>query len=73
MVGYAPCHAARMGCRQYVQAIHNVMDLAKKPEIDRMCQHAQEVVLGQFNFERHAKRLLEILDEAFQEASFRVS
>ena len=59
--------------QSYVQAIRKVMNPAKKPEMERMCQHAQAVVLGQFNFERHAKRLLEILDEAFQEASFHVS
>lgn len=59
--------------QSYVQAIRKVMDPAKEAEMDRMCRRAREVVLGQFNFERHAKRLLEILDEAFQEASFHVS
>jgi hypothetical protein len=29
-----------------------------------MCKNARDVVLSQFNFERHAERLLAILDEA---------
>jgi glycosyltransferase involved in cell wall biosynthesis len=48
----------------YVQAIRKVMDPTNKFEIDQMCKNARDVVLGQFNFERHAERLLAILDEA---------
>ncbi len=48
----------------YVQAIRKVMDPANKFEIDQMCKNARDVVLSQFNFERHAERLLAILDEA---------
>lgn len=47
----------------YVRAIRRVFDPANKAEIDRICQHSREVVLEQYNFEKHAARLLEILDE----------
>jgi len=51
----------------YVRAIRMVLDPANEVKIHRMCQHSREVVLEQFNFERHAERLLEILDEAFRD------
>jgi glycosyltransferase involved in cell wall biosynthesis len=53
----------------YVRGIRKVMDPANKSEIDRMCQHARKVVLEQFNFEHHAQRQLDIMNEAVREST----
>ena len=52
----------------YLAAIRKVFDPANANDIKRMCQRAKSVVRQRFTFERHAKQLLNILDEATQEA-----
>ena len=51
----------------YVRAVQKVLDPANALEINRICQRAQEIVRERFTFQRHAERLLEILDKAAQE------
>ena len=48
----------------YVRALHWVFDPDNQEQVVRMCQNGRQAVVGQFTFENHAARLLEIIDEA---------
>ena len=55
----------------YVKAIEWVFDPGNAERVARMASAARDAVLNRFTFENHAARLLEILDEAIEDAAAR--
>jgi glycosyltransferase involved in cell wall biosynthesis len=48
----------------YIEAIKKASNPENKAEIEQMCELGRELAAGQYTFENHANRLLEIIDEA---------
>ena len=52
----------------YIGSIREIFDPAHQEKVREVTAKARRKVLEQFTFERHAERLLAILDEAIEEA-----
>jgi glycosyltransferase involved in cell wall biosynthesis len=51
----------------YVEALRYITDPENKPAVDAMCENARLAVMEHSTFENHAARLIEIVDEFYDE------
>jgi glycosyltransferase involved in cell wall biosynthesis len=51
----------------YQEAIRWVLDPANKDAVQKICKQGQDSVVKDFSFEKHCQRLLDILDEAYED------